>query len=100
MSAAPAPGTATADVQTALTAALETVHRNIARFGQAYPDDTTRAGRYPLWPSAGAIAEGGNRGWTTSFWPGMQWLAWELSGDETFRAAAERHAADFARRVR
>ncbi len=30
-----------------------------------------------------------NEQWTTGFWPGSVWLAWELSGDETFRHAAQ-----------
>ncbi len=46
------------------------------------------------------FAEGANRGWTTSFWPGMQWIAYELTGDDVFRDAALGHAADFGRRVR
>src|SRR6187402_3728419 len=84
----------------ALLPALATIRRNIGAFGDAYPDDTTNAGRYLVRPAGDGIAEGGNRGWTTSFWPGMQWLAWELTGDDVYRAAAERHADDFERRVR
>lgn len=83
----------------ALDAAIATVRRNIATFGDSYPDDTTRDGRYPLRPATPEFAEGANRGWTTSFWPGMQWLALEMTGDDAFRAAGERHVADFARRV-
>ncbi|WP_345801384.1 glycoside hydrolase family 88 protein [Microbacterium sp. AZCO] len=84
----------------ALAGALATVRRNIAAFGDAYPDDTTTDGRYLLRPADGIFPEGGNRGWTTSFWPGMQWLAYELTGESEFRDAALRHAADFERRVR
>ena len=87
------------DTGAAIAVALATIRRNIARFGDSYPDDTTMDGRYPPRPAAGGIPEGGNRGWTTSFWPGMQWLAWELTGEGEFRDAAVRHAADFARRV-
>lgn len=83
----------------AVDAALATVRRNIAAFGDRYPDDTTRDGLYPPRPATPEFAEGANRGWTTSFWPGMQWLAFELTGDVAFRAAGERHVADFARRV-
>ncbi len=35
----------------ALDAAIATVRRNIATFGDSYPDDTTRDGRYPLRPA-------------------------------------------------
>lgn len=84
----------------AIDAALATVRRNIAAFGAQYPDDTTSSGRYRLRPAADGFAEGANRGWTTSFWPGLQWLAWELSGEDAFRDAGLAHAADFARRVR
>jgi unsaturated chondroitin disaccharide hydrolase len=93
-------GVAVATTAPALAAALETVRRNIPAYGDAYPDDTTHDGRYPVRPASGRFPEGGNRGWTTSFWPGMQWLAWELTGDDVFRDAASRHAADFGRRVR
>ena len=98
-----APATQTTASQTttaALDAALSTVRRNISLHGDLYPDDTTTDDRYPIRPAVPGFAAGENRGWTTSFWPGQQWLAWELTGDEEFRAAALRHAADFAARVR
>lgn len=84
----------------AIAAAVATTRGNIARFGDRYPDDTTDSGFYPLRPAAGGIPEGGNRGWTTSFVPGMQWIAWEATGDDVFRDAALRHAADFGERIR
>lgn len=84
----------------ALDAALQTVRRNITLHGEAYPDDTTRRDRYEIRPATPEFPAGANRGWTTSFWTGQQWLAWELTGDEEFRAAGLRHAADFAARVR
>jgi unsaturated chondroitin disaccharide hydrolase len=90
-------GSATA---TAVDAALSTVRANIAHFGGKYPGDATVSGHYRLREAAHGIPEGGNRGWTTSFWPGMQWLSWQLTGDVAFRDAALGHAADFARRER
>lgn len=84
----------------AIAAALSTIRRNIATFADAYPDDTTVHDRYELRPAEGAIPLGGNRGWTTSFRTGMLWLAWELSGDDAFREAAQVDVADFERRVR
>ena len=93
-----APALAT-ELAPAVDAALATVRRNIQAFGPGYPDDTTHDGFYALRPATPEFPEGANRGWTTSFWPGMQWLAYELSGDEAFRAAGESHVADFERRV-
>lgn len=87
-------------VAAAAADAVAVVRRNIARFGDAYVADTTRRDRYPLRAAQGPFAEGGNRGWTTSFVPGMQWLAYDLTGDVVFRDQALRHAADFERRLR
>jgi len=84
---------------TALDDAVAVVRRNIDRFGDAYVDDTTSGDRYPLRPALGDLALGANRGWTTSFVPGMQWLAHEVTGDEVFRDHALRHAVDFERRL-
>jgi unsaturated chondroitin disaccharide hydrolase len=83
----------------ALAAALATVRANIGAFAAGYPDDTTRDGVYQQRPATDRLPEGANRGWTTSFWPGQLWLAWELTGDEDFRDAASAHVASFADRV-
>lgn len=101
MTSTPRTGALTPAVTTdALDAAIRTVRSNIALHGDLYPDDTTRGNRYEVRPAIPGFSAGANRGWTTSFWPGQQWLAWELTGDEEFRAAALRHADDFAARVR
>lgn len=97
--AGPAPADPAA-IEAAIAAALTTLRRNIETFGLSYPDDTTDGDRYPIRPAAGGFAAGANRGWTTSFWPGMMWIAWELTGDAFFRDAGLAHAEDFARRVR
>lgn len=93
------PTLGTGTVEAAVEAALSTVRRNLDRFGGAYPGDTTVSDRYLLRPAENGIPEGGNRGWTTSFRTGTLWLAWELTGDEAFRAGAERDVDDFARRL-
>jgi unsaturated chondroitin disaccharide hydrolase len=91
----PRPPGLASDVSTA----LGTVSQNIATFGDQYPDDTTIADVYPVRAAKGPFPEGSNFGWTTSFWPGMQWLAYELTGDDVFRRAGERHVQSFADRV-
>jgi unsaturated chondroitin disaccharide hydrolase len=78
----------------AAAAALRVVAANLAAFGDRYPADTTVHNRYRLLPS------GVNVGWTTGFWPGMLWLAHDLTGDEAYRAAATRHVHSFATRLR
>lgn len=37
--------------------------------------------------------------WTTSFWTGQLWLAWEMSGEATFREMAEKHVRSFGLRI-
>jgi len=83
----------------AVAAALRTIEANIAEFGDRYPGDTTVRDRYPLRPAQEGQPEGANVGWTTSFWPGMLWLAYELSGDETYLRSASAHVRSFAERV-
>ena len=83
----------------AVAAATRAVGRLAEKFGVRYPDDTTAAGRYPLRPSPDGLPEGSNVGWTTSFVPGAQWLAYELTGDPAFRTYGEAHVESFVGRV-
>ncbi|MFK3978742.1 glycoside hydrolase family 88 protein [Micromonospora sp. NPDC050397] len=83
----------------AVAAALRTVDANIDTFGDRYPADTTAANHYPLRPPAAGQPEGANVGWTTSFWPGMLWLAHDLTGGERHLRAALSHVNSFADRV-
>ena len=85
--------------EAAVAAALRTVDANIAEFGDRYPGDTTVHNRYGLRPPTAGRPEGANVGWTTSFWPGMLWLAYELTGDEVYLRSASAHARSFADRI-
>jgi unsaturated chondroitin disaccharide hydrolase len=82
-----------------VAAALRTVDANIEAFGDRYPADTTVGNRYPLRPPTAGQPPGANVGWTTSFWPGMLWLAHDLTGDERYRRSAMSHVDSFAARV-
>lgn len=91
---------AAATVAAASAAALRTLDTNITTFGDRYPADTTVRNTYPLRPARDGLPEGSNVGWTTSFWPGMLWLAHHLTGDETYLRVAASHVDSFANRVR
>jgi unsaturated chondroitin disaccharide hydrolase len=78
-------------IAAAVTAALRTIDANLAEFGDRYPGDTTVDDRYRL--------RQGNVGWTTGFWPGLLWLAHDLTGLSRYRQAATAHVPSFAARV-
>lgn len=87
------------DLDRALDQAVTTVRQNLDRWGELFPNDCTVEGTYPLRPAQGSVGLGGNRGWTTSFWPGMLWIAFEATADPVLRDAALGHLADFERRL-
>ena len=70
----------------AVAAALRTVDANIADVRRPVPRRHDRAGTATRCGRRGGLPEGANVGWTTSFWPGMLWLAYDLTGDETLPA--------------
>jgi unsaturated chondroitin disaccharide hydrolase len=85
------PSTTPATWRRAADEAIGRVRANLADFPVGlYPAPCGRDQRYP------AIE---NRDWTASFWPGMLWLSYELSGDEAFREAALARVGDFRRRL-
>lgn len=61
-----------------------------------FPASASVAGRYPVyWQEE---VNDGNA-WTSGFWPGLLWLAFEVSGDEAFEAAALPYVDLFAERL-
>ncbi len=88
------------DVKSAVRFALDRVSANLTPFADIYPDDTTTNNIYqPRRTRSADLLPGSNIGWTTGFWPGMIWLSYELTKDETFRRAGERHIRSFAERM-
>ncbi len=80
------------------------IDQNMAGFGTLFPHDNTTDGVYPLRePFHGwgrDLPSGSNYGWTTSFWSGQLWLAWELTSRDDYRDLALRHVTSFAQRIR
>ncbi|AVT29163.1 glucuronyl hydrolase [Plantactinospora sp. BC1] len=93
------PGPDAEAMAAAVAAAIRTLDANIDSFADRYPADTTVDNRYPLRPPTAGQPSGANVGWTTSFWPGMLWLAHDLTGDDRYQRAAMSHVRSFATRV-
>jgi len=79
------------DFSAALEGAVARIEANLAQFPPGlYPAPASVDLVYP------AIA---NTEWTSSFWPGMLWLAFEATGREKFRDAALAQLPDFRARL-
>lgn len=69
---------------------LQAIDRNMACWQERFPDAACQNGIYPVID---------NVEWTTSFWSGQLWLAWEWSDDQKYRTLAEKHVQSFAERI-
>lgn len=87
-------------IQTATAAALTTVDRNLQAFVDTYPADATENGRYPVRRARHGYPEGSHTGWTTGFWAGQLWLAYDLTQDAKYREAGDIQIERFADRLR
>lgn len=87
------------DVNEAIQCAVGTVSKNLITFGQNFPSDTTERNLYHPRRAHGNFPEGSNYEWTTSFWTGMLWLAYELTEDDKYRLVAEGHIPSFIDRI-
>ena len=69
---------------------LKLISRHLTDFGDKFPGEACVDGYYPLTE---------NVEWTTSFWTGQLWLAWEMTGEEKYWALAEKHVRSFGLRI-
>lgn len=79
--------------------ALAITAANIDTFGTKFPHHCTTNNIYPFKDAEHGEPVGGNTSWTTGFWPGMLWLAHELSGDQKYLDAAITALASFIDRA-
>ncbi|WP_297205883.1 glycoside hydrolase family 88 protein [uncultured Pluralibacter sp.] len=77
-------------IRDAMPGILAAVDRNSGYFGLRFPDAACKEGVYPVID---------NQEWTTSFWTGQLWLAWEWSGKQAYRELAEAHVRSFGERI-
>jgi unsaturated chondroitin disaccharide hydrolase len=80
----------TAEVADAMSVAVAQVRRNLRTFTTASQNHSSVNNVYP------AVA---NDQWTSGFWPGEIWLAYEASGDDVFRDAAQIQVQSFLHRI-
>jgi unsaturated chondroitin disaccharide hydrolase len=88
------------EVTDAIAAALKKIAANLTTFADVYPHDHTSENVYLPRQAANGYAEGCNVGWTTGFWPGMLWLAYELTDAAEYRRAGLQQAQRFTERLR
>lgn len=74
-----------------LDLAVSQVRSGLLSFTQCFPDSNSQDHFYR--PSS-------NREWTTGFWTGQIWLAYERTGDEAFRRAGEIQVESFLERIK
>lgn len=77
-------------IEAAIHFVLKQIDKNLSCFPDAFPAPCSRGGVYP---------PAGNEDWTPSFRTGMLWLAYEVTGDARYRAAAERDIKSFVNRL-
>jgi unsaturated chondroitin disaccharide hydrolase len=87
-------------IETAIASALRTIDRNIDSFSRDYPADATEHGIYPVRRARHGYPPGSHTGWTTGFWAGQLWLAYDLTHDAKYRIAGELQVDRFADRLR
>lgn len=92
------------DPQSAISAALEKIDGNLKPFETLFPDDTSVKNVYypraiPPQHQALGLKPGANIGWTTAFWTGQLWLAYEWTGEARYRRVGEIHLENFKDRI-
>lgn len=84
------PGIDDTRVKEALSEAVKIVRANLPDFTDYFQSPNTFDGFY---------AQTENVEWTTGFWTGSVWLAYEATGDPVFREVAEKHVESFLHRI-
>lgn len=78
-------------LEDALAAAVERIDANLEDFYDRFPEPSSDGLVYESTDNTG--------GWTTSFWTGLCWLAYEVTGAGRFRDAVEAQIETFERRL-
>ncbi|GIO29379.1 MULTISPECIES: glycoside hydrolase family 88 protein [Paenibacillus] len=74
----------------ALSFILDQIDRNLETFIDTFPSEAS---------SGNVYRQVGNTEWTPAFWTGMLWLAYETTGNEKYRQAAEKQLPSYKQRI-
>lgn len=77
-------------IEQAISKVLKKIDIMMERFGERFPFCASENGKYE-------VIE--NIEWTTGFWTGMLHLAYEYTGNEKYRALADKHVLSFKERI-
>lgn len=77
-------------IEQAISKVLKKIDIMMDRFGERFPFCASENGKYE-------VIE--NIEWTTGFWTGMLHLAYEYTGNEKYRALADKHVLSFKERI-
>ncbi len=80
-----------AELNEALSAAINRIDDSLEEFYDRFPSPSSQGLTY--------TATDNIDGWTASFWTGLCWLAYEVTGERRFRDAAETQLETFQRRL-
>lgn len=78
-------------VEEAIHSVLKKIDENLDTFTYKFPSQQTKDNVYGVIDNV--------EGWTTGFWTGMIWLAYDVTGDEKYRKAAEIQVKSFEKRI-
>lgn len=76
--------------EAAIEFVLHRIDQNLDMFSNRFPSPASRNNIYETI---------GNTEWTSSFWTGMLWLAYEVTGDDKYRSTAELQLHSYKERV-
>ena len=77
-------------VDEAIKVCLEKIDSNLEQLGEQFPTPATFDNDYKAME---------NIEWTNGFWTGMLWLAYEYTGEEKYKVAAEKNVDSFIDRI-
>jgi unsaturated chondroitin disaccharide hydrolase len=92
--------TKSVELNQAIHGALHQIEHLMKEFHTLFPGDHTENQFYrPRLIDEAPAPAGANVGWTSSFWPGMLWVAYQLTGTGRYLEAAESFLPSFESRL-